>query len=106
MAMSKICYIFFAFLMFIGSPIFTNQAVLATDNNDCLSDITRIKEHCFSYIQIIGPDVLPSSECCDIIRGVDVACICKSATDEIKQTISMSRFGLVARLCGNPGKCL
>ncbi|KAE8711355.1 putative Bifunctional inhibitor/lipid-transfer protein/seed storage 2S albumin superfamily protein [Hibiscus syriacus] len=75
----------------------------------CETSIPSLVSQCSEYIRVPGPEIPPSTDCCDVVKSVDIPCICKYVTPEIEKLVSMEKVVFVATACGltlQPGmKC-
>ncbi|GMI89091.1 hypothetical protein like AT4G30880 [Hibiscus trionum] len=75
----------------------------------CVTSIPSLVSHCSQYVKIPGPEIRPSKDCCDVVKGLDVPCICNLVTPEVEKLVSMEKAVFVGRSCGltiQPGmKC-
>ncbi|GAV75429.1 LTP_2 domain-containing protein [Cephalotus follicularis] len=88
-----------AMVVVVGTLIFCDHGA----NAQC-SEIPPIDLmfQCERFVQISGPKIPPSRECCSVVKKVEVPCICKVVTPEIEKIISMDKVVYVARTCGVP----
>ncbi|KAK9128887.1 hypothetical protein Syun_017684 [Stephania yunnanensis] len=68
----------------------------------CQGDIQGLAQQCARYVQKPGPETNPSPGCCNVIKKVDVPCVCKQLTNDIEQIISMVKVAHVVAHCGRP----
>ncbi|KAJ4825593.1 hypothetical protein Tsubulata_015248 [Turnera subulata] len=54
------------------------------------------------YVEIGGPTLDPSQDCCSVIKNVDIPCACKYLTSDIQALIDMDKVVHVADFCGVP----
>ncbi|KAL1811691.1 hypothetical protein ACET3Z_021756 [Daucus carota] len=78
--------------------------LLFGDNNQvsgqCQGDIQGLMQQCARYVQKSGPEAAPSKECCDVVKNVDLACVCQHVTDQVEKIISMEKAVAMANSCG------
>ncbi|XP_073113563.1 uncharacterized protein [Elaeis guineensis] len=72
--------------------------------DDCHGDVTALIKQCKDYVKKEGPQVAPSVQCCQVVKHVDVPCVCKHVTPRIEEMISMEKAVYVAKECGRPLK--
>ncbi|XP_026426165.1 uncharacterized protein LOC113322312 [Papaver somniferum] len=65
----------------------------------CEDETKALVDLCGKYVLKKGPRIRPSTECCGLVREVDVNCICMSATKEVEKRISMDKVHYVAATC-------
>ncbi|PIA48264.1 hypothetical protein AQUCO_01400684v1 [Aquilegia coerulea] len=104
--------VFLVAIMFYETTNFNNQ-VLAQDYEknvlvprfqNCKSDFQSLKLHCLKYLGFYGAKIPPSKECCQVIKKMDIGCICTVPTYEVTHTISLNKFVFVSGFCGKlPG---
>ncbi|PON97663.1 Bifunctional inhibitor/plant lipid transfer protein/seed storage helical domain containing protein [Trema orientale] len=100
----------FAILMVAGIMIFSNHQVSAK-KTPCQDSVRSLVSKCSTYVlKSSGPELIkPSTECCGVVKTVDVPCVCNLVTKEIEEVIDMAKVVYVAGYCGTklaPGtKC-
>ncbi|KAF9592409.1 hypothetical protein IFM89_014899 [Coptis chinensis] len=97
MAVSKIGFAFIAIAIFL--IVASSNQVLAAD---CEDDVPVLIIQCRQYVAKAGPKVPPSSECCQVVKRVDIPCICSLVQSTIELFISMEKAVYVAEQCGRP----
>ncbi|KAF9592414.1 hypothetical protein IFM89_014904 [Coptis chinensis] len=97
MAVSKIGFAFIAIAIFV--ILASSNQVLAAD---CEADVPDLITQCTQYVAKAGPKVPPSSECCQVVKRVDIPCICSHIPSTIELIISMDKVVYVAGQCGRP----
>ncbi|XP_058108851.1 protein LIM1-like [Magnolia sinica] len=73
-----------------------------TSADDCNGDINDLIAQCLKYVQNPGPEVPPSQACCDVIKRVNIPCVCQHVTKDIEKAISMEKVVYVASYCHRP----
>ncbi|KAL4303184.1 hypothetical protein GQ457_10G006350 [Hibiscus cannabinus] len=85
------------------------SATLCGVSAECVTSIPSLISQCSQYVKITGPQVPPSKDCCDVVKVVDVPCVCNFVTPEVEKLISMEKVVFVGTSCGltvKPGmKC-
>ncbi|KAE8781084.1 putative lipid-transfer protein DIR1 [Hordeum vulgare] len=84
-----------------GGPAVTGPA-------SCQEDVVALNEACYQYVKKGAPTVAPSQECCDVVRGADVPCVCRYlGSPGVSDNISMEKVFYVTQQCGVsiPGNC-
>lgn len=104
--MAKMYCFSFAILMFAGILISGNEQVMG---KSCEDDVLGLVSQCEKYVRRSGPQVKPSWGCCEVVKTVDVPCVCNLVNKDIEKVIDMAKVVYVARSCGKtvaPGtKC-
>ncbi|KAH6785150.1 hypothetical protein C2S51_037605 [Perilla frutescens var. frutescens] len=68
----------------------------------CQGDFQGLIKECSRYVQKPGPPQNPSQQCCNVIRNVDLPCVCHHVTTQVEQIISMKKAASVSAFCGKP----
>ncbi|XP_065864281.1 uncharacterized protein [Euphorbia lathyris] len=92
-----------ATLLMVGALILKDQKVSA----ECSRSIPPLITHCANFMNKDAPKVPPSKDCCEVLRSVDIPCVCKFVNPKVEAIISMEKGAYVARTCGlkvEPGK--
>ncbi|KAL9169419.1 hypothetical protein ABFS82_04G078000 [Erythranthe guttata] len=79
--------------------IFTTTPLVSAQ---CQGDFQGLIQNCAQYVRIPGPKVNPSQECCNVIRGVDIPCICQHLTQKAESFVSLEKAAFVTAFCGKP----
>ncbi|KAK4407607.1 hypothetical protein Sango_0341700 [Sesamum angolense] len=98
MATSKIGFMIFLTLFSAIIIAFTTTAVSA----QCQGDLQGLIEQCARYVQKSGPQETPSQECCNVVKTVDVPCVCKMIPPQVERIVSMEKAVFVLASCGKP----
>lgn len=98
MAISKIVFVIYLTLVCANVIVFTTTIVSA----QCQGDFQGLIQQCSRYVQKSGPKENPSQGCCNVVRNVDLPCVCQHVTSEVEQIISMEKAAYVAASCGKP----
>ncbi|KAK8655163.1 hypothetical protein V6N13_107753 [Hibiscus sabdariffa] len=85
---------------FLSLSALVMVATLCGVSADCVTSIPSLVSKCSQYVKIPGPEVQPSMDCCDVVKSLDVPCICKFVTPELQKLISMEKVVFVGRSCG------
>ncbi|EOY32804.1 Bifunctional inhibitor/plant lipid transfer protein/seed storage helical domain - like 10 [Theobroma cacao] len=105
MASASFRFLTLAILVIAGTLVFGNHGVSA----DCKTSIPSLISQCSKYVQVSGPEIPPSQGCCDVMKDLDIPCLCNLVTPEVEKLVSMEKVVFVARTCGltlEPGmKC-
>ncbi|XP_021279266.1 protein LIM1-like [Herrania umbratica] len=105
MASASFRFLTLAILVIAGTLVCANHGVSA----QCQTSIPSLISQCSKYVKASGPEIPPSQGCCDVIKDVDIPCLCKLVTPEVEKLVSMKKVVFVARTCGltvQPGmKC-
>ena len=96
MAIANIRCLVLAMLMATIILISGNHQVSA----QCQASIPSLASQCLSSVQRFGPKIPPSAECCAVVKGVDIPCVCKLVTRMVEFIISMEKVVYVGRSCG------
>ncbi|KAF2301110.1 hypothetical protein GH714_020149 [Hevea brasiliensis] len=68
----------------------------------CEGDLQGLITQCAMYVQKGGPRMDPSQGCCNVIKYVDIPCVCKYISKEIEDVIDMDKVVHVADFCSKP----
>ncbi|GMI94648.1 hypothetical protein like AT4G33550 [Hibiscus trionum] len=75
----------------------------------CETSIPSLVSQCSQYVRTAGPEIPPSKDCCDVVKDLDIPCLCKYVTPDVEKLVSMKKVVFVAKSCGltvQPGmKC-
>ncbi|KAK8697591.1 hypothetical protein V6N13_113732 [Hibiscus sabdariffa] len=85
---------------FLSLAALVITATLSGVSAECETSIPSLISQCSQYVKIAGPEVPPSKDCCDVVKSLDVPCICKFVTPEVEKLISMEKAVFVGRSCG------
>lgn len=66
----------------------------------CEGAIPALIAQCSEYVRVSGPKIPPSIGCCQVVKGLNVDCMCKLVTPEVERMVSMDKVVYVARTCG------
>ncbi|KAL7113528.1 hypothetical protein ACP275_04G066700 [Erythranthe tilingii] len=76
---------------------------------ECQGDLNALSQQCYKYVEISGPKENPSQECCKVVQGLDVPCMCLRFSKVFGRFFSLEKAVFVLRFCGKslaPGtKC-
>ncbi|TKY57344.1 putative pectinesterase 52 [Spatholobus suberectus] len=97
--MANRCLVF-AMLVVAGIVVLANLPAGISAQTECGGDFSSIITKCNSFVQREGPEIPPSQDCCNVVKNVDVPCLCKYVTPEIEAQISLEKTIYVARTCG------
>ncbi|GAV76172.1 LTP_2 domain-containing protein [Cephalotus follicularis] len=88
---------------------FAITGILISDDNNmvygqeqCQGDLQGLISQCATYVQKSGVSTNPSQACCNVIKAVDIPCVCKYITKDIEQIVDMAKVVHVAEFCGTP----
>ncbi|KAK1360466.1 Bifunctional inhibitor/lipid-transfer protein/seed storage 2S albumin superfamily protein [Heracleum sosnowskyi] len=93
-----ISYQFKVFFMLCCTTLLFGYAIQVS--GQCHGDIQGLMQQCARYVQKSSPESAPSKECCDVLKNVDLACVCQHITDQVEKIISMEKCVSVANSCG------
>ncbi|XP_043717208.1 protein MEN-8-like isoform X2 [Telopea speciosissima] len=99
---SSILCLLLATLMMAGILFSGDQAVLVRAQGGCLGDLPGLLRACMQFVQKIGPQTDPSQSCCDVMKKVNVTCVCDLIPAPVQLIISSLKVAHVAQFCGNP----
>jgi hypothetical protein len=68
----------------------------------CQGDMPGLITQCATFVQKNLPKKIPSSGCCEVIRSVDIPCVCQHITKDIERMIDMEKVVFVAQSCNRP----
>ncbi|KAK1424610.1 hypothetical protein QVD17_19943 [Tagetes erecta] len=68
----------------------------------CAGDMQGLMEECAKYVQKSGPMIQPSAGCCNVVKSVDLPCVCSHITTQVEGVISMEKAAFIAQACGKP----
>ncbi|KNA07696.1 hypothetical protein SOVF_169470 [Spinacia oleracea] len=71
-------------------------------NGQCNGDLQGLITQCAVFVQKPGPIMNPSPTCCNVLRIIDVACMCTHITPQVEQLISMPKAMHSLQFCGKP----
>ncbi|KAG8388805.1 hypothetical protein BUALT_Bualt02G0163300 [Buddleja alternifolia] len=93
-------------ILMVYVTLFCANIVFLTTTNmvsaQCKGDFNGLIQQCSKYVQKQGPKQNPSQECCNVVKTVDLPCVCQHITPEVEQIISMEKAAFVAGVCGKP----
>ncbi|KAJ9190271.1 hypothetical protein P3X46_001491 [Hevea brasiliensis] len=93
---------------FMGFAILAMAGILISNGSNvglgqpCEGDLQGLITQCAMYVQKGGPRMDPSQGCCNVIKYVDIPCVCKYISKEIEDVIDMDKVVHVADFCGKP----
>ncbi|RZC77659.1 hypothetical protein C5167_001822 [Papaver somniferum] len=90
---------------FLGFAVVMVVVLVATSTNEvsadgCEGDLEGLTDRCAQYVSKIGPKFRPSRGCCDVVRGVDIPCVCQHVTPQVENYVSIKKVLYVAQYCG------
>ncbi|KAJ7982288.1 Protease inhibitor/seed storage/lipid transfer family protein [Quillaja saponaria] len=93
--------------MVLATFVMTGILVFSGTNNvvlgqGCQGDLQGLITQCAIYVQKAGPKMDPSQGCCNVIKTVDIPCVCQHITAEIERVIDIQKVVYVAQFCGRP----
>ncbi|XP_011080624.1 uncharacterized protein LOC105163831 [Sesamum indicum] len=68
----------------------------------CEGDLQGLIEQCARYVQKSGPQETPSQKCCNVVKTVNVPCMCEIIPPEVERIVSMEKAVFVVASCGKP----
>ena len=66
----------------------------------CQASVPALISQCSKFVQKSGPKIPPSADCCAVVKGVDIPCVCNLITKAIENIISFEKVVYVGRTCG------
>ena len=98
MAIANMKSLALAMLMVVASILLIsgNHKVSAK----CQGSIPNLISKCSTFVQKAGPENPPSADCCAVVMGLDIPCVCNLVTQAIENMISMDKAVYVGRTCG------
>lgn len=94
-AMEKLVFTIYLMLLCTSTIFFTASA-------QCQGDFQGLIQECSRFVQKQGPQQSPSQACCDVVRNVDLPCVCQHVTSQVERIISMQKAAFVSASCGKP----
>ncbi|GFP91898.1 hypothetical protein PHJA_002831200 [Phtheirospermum japonicum] len=86
-------------LFYASIAVFTINTMVSAQ---CQGNFQGLVQQCSRYVQKPGPRETPSQGCCNVVKNVDLACVCGHITSEVEQIVSMEKAAYVAAFCGKP----
>ncbi|KAK9998826.1 hypothetical protein SO802_018429 [Lithocarpus litseifolius] len=78
--------------------------ILISENHkvsaQCQGSIPNLISKCSTFVQQTGPGNPPSADCCAVVMGLDIPCVCNLVTQAVENMISMDKAVYVGRTCG------
>ncbi|KAK9741965.1 hypothetical protein RND81_03G140100 [Saponaria officinalis] len=71
-------------------------------NGQCGGDLQGLLTQCATFVQKPGPISDPSQGCCNVIKTIDVDCVCKHIPKQAEEMISMPKAMHCLEFCGKP----
>ena len=87
----------FAVFVIVSIVVLGNMPSVSAQCQDKIPDIIS---HCNQFVKKEGPKILPSDDCCAVLKDADIPCLCKYVITEAEAIISMDKAIYVARTCG------
>lgn len=106
----RVRYLALAIMMVAGILSASNHQVSAKQIS-CQNSVPNLVAKCSKYVLKSETESTnePSTDCCYVVKTVDVPCVCHLVTQEIEKVIDMAKVVYVASYCGKklaPGtKC-
>ncbi|XP_076939487.1 uncharacterized protein LOC143608313 [Bidens hawaiensis] len=100
MAISMARFMLFTIVISSFALIISNNIIMASAQ--CAGDMQGLMQECARYVQKSGPMVPPSAACCDVVKNLDLPCVCSHITSEVEGVISMEKAAFIAQACGKP----
>jgi hypothetical protein len=66
----------------------------------CQASVPALISQCSKFVQKVGPKIPPSADCCAVVKGIDIPCVCNLITKAIENIISFEKVVYVGRTCG------
>ncbi|KAG6760987.1 hypothetical protein POTOM_034175 [Populus tomentosa] len=66
----------------------------------CGGSFFDIEARCSQFVHKTGPETPPSLGSCQVIKTLNVNCVCLFVTPQVEAMISMEKVVYVARTCG------
>ncbi|KAL6981034.1 hypothetical protein U1Q18_022665 [Sarracenia purpurea var. burkii] len=85
-----------AVIVIVGMAISGSKVVFG----QCKGDLNGLLSQCGPYMKRQGPTVPPSGACCQVLKTVDVPCVCAHIPKEAEQIISIDQAIHVVQSCG------
>lgn len=95
MAVAKLGFMICLVLLLSTNTIVSTSA-------QCQGNFQGLVQECSKYVQKPGPRQSPSPSCCNVIRNVDLPCVCQHVTSQVEKIISMEKAAFVTASCGKP----
>lgn len=80
----------------------TSMIFFTTASAQCQGDFQGLIQQCSRFVQRPGPQQSPSQGCCNVVRDVDLPCVCQHVTTQVEKIISMQKAAFVSASCGKP----
>lgn len=85
-----------AWLLAVGARFLGDHKVSA----QCGGSFVDIEVQCSQFVHKTGPKTPPSLGCCQVVKTLNVNCVCRFVTPQVEAMISMEKVVYVARTCG------
>lgn len=96
MASTKTHALVLAWLLAVGARFLGDHKVSA----QCGGSFVDIEAQCSQFVHKTGPKTPPSLGCCQVVKTLNVNCVCRFVTPQVEAMISMEKVVYVARTCG------
>ncbi|KAG5227680.1 hypothetical protein OIU78_009247 [Salix suchowensis] len=101
MANSNVQFIMIFAILAVTGALIPGSKIVAL-GQECDGDFQGLITQCTKFVQRQGSQTDPSPECCNVIKTLDVPCVCQHVTDDIQAVIDMAKVAHVAQYCGIP----
>ena len=78
------------------------QSIVVQAITYCQTDLKDLHLNCKDFVQIRGPQIEPSVQCCNSIKHANESCACSHVTPVTEKRISMEKVVRITRVCGKP----
>ncbi|KAG6417967.1 hypothetical protein SASPL_120164 [Salvia splendens] len=83
--------------------VMCTSMIFSTAPAQCQGDFQGLIQQCSRFVQQPGPQQAPSQGCCcNIIRNVDLPCVCQHVNSQVEKIFSMQKAAFVSASCGKP----
>ncbi|KAL7113529.1 hypothetical protein ACP275_04G067100 [Erythranthe tilingii] len=76
--------------------------VTAMVYTECRGDVNALARQCYRYFEDSSSKENPSQECCKVIQGLDVQCVCPYFPKIFQRLLSIKKALSALQFCGNP----
>ncbi|KAF8751334.1 hypothetical protein HU200_012217 [Digitaria exilis] len=83
--------------------LIVTMSIAGIQAEECGNDLQDLARECKQYVMNPpNPKTPPSKACCDVVKKVNIPCMCSKVTKETEHMVCMEKVVYVAHECKRP----